>query len=325
MNDIVAIIEVMLFIVIAAICSGLNVSLMSLPIADLKRQVALGENRAKRILPFRVNSHLTLSSILLVNVAAVSASTLVLEERAGGLIAGVGTTLLMVIFGEVLPQAWFTRFAFRFCSTLAPVMRLMVILTYPIAKPLQLILDKMIGHEGIRLHSRDELGLIVSEHLTGETSELDENEVEIMRGALKLSEKRVRDIVTPLEDVYYLTPDMEIDSAKINEIKTENRSRIPVINQAKTKCYGVLLMKDMVDVDFDEKPVKVSDLKLHKTRMVGSMTALDTMFRKFISARSHLIPVSEDDHIVGIITIEDLIEEIIGQEIEDEADQLRDD
>ena len=53
------------------------------------------------------------------------------------------------------------------------------------------------------------------------------------------------------------------------------------------------------------------------------MTALDTMFRKFIVARSHLTPVERDDKIVGIVTIEDLIEEILGHEIEDEADHVR--
>jgi CBS domain containing-hemolysin-like protein len=50
------------------------------------------------------------------------------------------------------------------------------------------------------------------------------------------------------------------------------------------------------------------------------MTALDTMFRKFIAAHSHLMPVEREDEIVGIVTIEDLIEEIIGHEIEDETD-----
>jgi CBS domain containing-hemolysin-like protein len=60
---------------------------------------------------------------------------------------------------------------------------------------------------------------------------------------------------------------------------------------------------------------------LHSTRLVGSMTALDTMFRTFITARSHLIPIEKDDRIIGIVTIEDLIEEILGHEIEDETDR----
>lgn len=51
------------------------------------------------------------------------------------------------------------------------------------------------------------------------------------------------------------------------------------------------------------------------------MTALDTMFRKFIGAHSHLIPVERNDRIIGVVTIEDIIEEIVGQEIEDETDQ----
>ena len=65
------------------------------------------------------------------------------------------------------------------------------------------------------------------------------------------------------------------------------------------------------------------DIPLHPTQLVGSMTALDTMFRKFINAGAHMIPVEKDDEIIGIATIEDLLEEIIGHEIEDETDRHR--
>lgn len=323
MNNTLLFVEIVTLVAVAAVCSGLNVSLMSLGVADLKRQSKLGNAKARRVLPLRVNSHLTLASILLFNVAAVSASTLVLEKKAGGLIAGIATTLLIVIFGEILPQAWFIRFALKYCAFLVPVMRFMILVTYPVAKPLQLILDRIIGHARPHLHNRSELGLIVSEHLGGHESDLDEDEIEIMQGALKLSEKRVRDIITPINKVYFLQPDDVLDDAKIDELKSQNRSRIPIFNPAKTTCHGVLLMKDLVDIDFEDKRYRVSDFRLYKTRLVGSMTALDTMFRKFISARSHLIPVTENDHIIGIVTIEDLIEEIIGHEIEDEADRLR--
>ena len=79
-------------------------------------------------------------------------------------------------------------------------------------------------------------------------------------------------------------------------------------------------MKDMVDVDFDEAPQPIQAFKLHKTKLIGSRTALDTMLRKFFGLRTHLVPVEKDDKIVGILTVEDLIEEIIGHEIADETD-----
>jgi CBS domain containing-hemolysin-like protein len=76
-----------------------------------------------------------------------------------------------------------------------------------------------------------------------------------------------------------------------------------------------------VDLDFDNHSYRVEDIPLHPVQLVGSMTALDTMFRKFINARTHLIPIERDDVIIGIVTIEDLIEEILGHEIEDETDR----
>jgi metal transporter CNNM len=129
--------------------------------------------------------------------------------------------------------------------------------------------------------------------------------------------------MTPMSKVYWLTPDTVIDAQKIDEIKEHGWSRLPVIDHERTKVYGILLMKDLVDINFDEKSYAINELLLHPTRTVGSKTALDTMFRKFIAARSHLMPVERDDHIVGIVTIEDLLEEIIGHEIEDEADEVR--
>jgi metal transporter CNNM len=311
-----------LFLVgVSAICSGLNLSLMSLNVSDLQRRARGGSNRAKRVLPLRQNSHLSLASILLTNVAAVSATSLVLEHRFNGLIAGIASTILIVIFGEILPQAIFVRRALNITAFLTPLMRLMIFFTYPLSKPLQLLLDALFGPEQAHLHSRRDIGLILAEQAIDEESELDEDEVEIMKGALSLSQKRVRDITTDIRHVYWLTPDTVIDAAKIDEIKEENWSRIPIFNEAKTKVYGIMLMKDLVDIDFEEHSYKVSELPTKKTKMVGSMTALDTLFRKFINAQSHLMPVEKDDKIIGIVTIEDLIEEILGHEIEDESDQ----
>jgi CBS domain containing-hemolysin-like protein len=313
--------QVVLLIAASALCSGLNIAVMALDMRDLRRKAKLGNKAARRILPLRRDVHLTLASILFTNVAAVSATSLVLEHEFNGLIAGFLSTVLIVIFGEVMPQALFGKDPLAWSSRFAPILWLMRYITYPLSKPLQLLLDKLFPRQRTALQSRHELGLMITEHLSDKSSELDEDEVEIIRGALQLSEKRVRDIFTDIRHTFWLTLDSDLSPEMIDEIKDKGFSRIPIFNSQLTKCYGILLVKDLVDLDFDNHSYRVEDIPLHPVQLVGSMTALDTMFRKFINARTHLIPIERDDTIIGIVTIEDLIEEILGHEIEDETDR----
>lgn len=323
MNSILTIATVIVLIGFSAVCSGLNIALMSLDLKDLQRKTKLGNLQAKQVLPYRQNTHLTLAAILLTNVAAVSATSLVLESVLFGLLAGIIATLLTVVFGEILPQALFSRRALVYCARWRFAMRLMIIVTYVIAKPLQLLLDRLFSKQQATLQSRQELGIMIAEHLGHQQSELDNDEVGIIRGALQLSEKRVRDIMMPIKNVFWLTPDTTLTPAIISDIKNNGRSRIPVFNRKLSKCYGVLLMKELIDVDFEEKTYRVDDLHLHSVQLIGSMTALDTMLRKFITTSTHLIPIEKNDRIIGIVTIEDLLEEIVGREIEDETDKQK--
>jgi metal transporter CNNM len=315
--------EVVLLVFASAVCSGLNIAVMSLDPEDLRRKAMLGNVQAKRILPLRNRTHLILASILLTNVAAVSATSLVLNQKLSGWLAGILATLLIVVFGEVIPQALFSKNALYWSSLFAPLLRIMVGVTYVVSRPLESLLNKLFPKEKAKLQSRQELGLIMTEHLTNSSSELDDSEIEIVRGALTLSKKRIRDIMTPIRQTFWLTPETKLDDAKIDEIKERGFSRIPILNKELTECYGVLHMKNLVDMDFDDNSYTVQDMILYPTQLAGSMTALDTLFRKFISAGSHLVPVERDDKIVGIVTIEDLTEEIFGQEIEDETDRSR--
>ena len=313
-------IEVALLVALSAVASGLNIAIMALDVVDLKRKAKLGNKMAQSVLPLRINTHLTLASILLSNVAAVSACSLVLDRRLNGWVAGSLSTLLIVILGEVLPQAMFAKNPLLWSSRFAPALFYMRVITYPISKPLQFMLDRLFPHQHPKLQSRHELGLLINEHLIDDSSEMDNDELSIMRGALALSEKRVRDIMTPIRSTYWLTPEQVLTDVAINKLKANRFSRVPVFDKGLTRCYGLLLMKDMVDIDFDEHEYKVGEMILRQVEPIGSMTALDTMFRKFIAAGTHLIPVERDDKIVGIVTIEDLFEEILGQEIKDESD-----
>ncbi len=330
MSVLLTLLLVVILVSVSAICSGLNVALMSLDVRDLRRKRKLGDLDARKVYPLRQNSNLSLASIILTNVAVISATSLVIDHSFGssdhaltGVLSGVTSTLLIVLFGEIFPQAIFTRNALNFTARFSLFLKFMIYVTYPISKPLQLLLDKLLGKERLPLQSRHELGILLGEHLLADDSELDDDEIEIMQGALGLSEKRVRDIMTKIRNVYWLTPDTLIGAKVIDEIQVKGYSRVPILSADLTESHGVLLMKDLVDIDFDESPQLVSNLQLYESKPVGSMTALDTLFRKFITSGTHLLPVEREDKIVGIVTIEDLLEEIVGHEIEDETDRSR--
>ncbi len=190
---------------------------MSLSVADLRRKAKLGNTYAKWLLPLRKKAHLTLAAILLTNVAAASLTPLVIDSKLSGMWAVVISTLALTIFAEIMPQALFAQNALLWCGRLIWLLRLMIVVTYPIAKPLQLLLDQIFKHGKQPLHTRHELGLLVSEHLGAKESELDEDEVEIIRGALQLSEKKVGGIMTPIRNVFSLQPQTIIDDRLIDE------------------------------------------------------------------------------------------------------------
>jgi len=296
---------------------------MSLSVADLRRLSAIGDTKAARVLPLRQNSHLSLAGILFTNVAANSAVAIYLNQYLIGLVAGFISTILLVIFGEILPQAMFTRNALKICASLSWLIKLMIIITYPLSKPTQLLLDKLFQNQAAQLHSRRELGFIFTEHVDNAGSELDDDEVEIIQNTLQLSEKRVSQIMTPIRQVFWLTNTTSITPEVLNIIIDRNYSRIPIFNDSLTQCSGILLMKDLLQLTPEQLPIPISKLPLYSTKLIGSRTVLDTLFRKFIAAKSHMMPVEKDDLIVGVVTIEDLLEEIIGHEIEDESDRKK--
>jgi metal transporter CNNM len=320
MDELLIVVSAGTLILLSAICSGLNVALLSLKLSDVKRKAQLGNKHAKRALPIRKKVHFYLSGILLANVAFASGASILLGSQLNGLYAVFLSTILLVIFAEIMPQAIAVNRALTAISIFSRPIRYVSLAAYPITRPLQLLLDRIVGKSNEKLHSRRELSLLISDHHGDLDSELDNDEVEIVQNALQLSEKRVHEIMTPIDKVYHLTVGDVIDGAKIDEMTEKNWSRIPIFNQEKTHCNNFILLKDLVDIDFDEDPRNLHEVTNHKAKAVGSMTALDTMFRKFIAAKSHMMVVTKDKKIVGIVTIEDLIEEIIGHEIVDETD-----
>ncbi len=309
-----------LLVVLSAVCSGLNVALLSLHLPDVRRKAKLGDRHARRALPIRRHVHFYLSGILLANVAFASGTSVVLGEALSGPVAVLLSTILLVVFAEITPQAIAVSRALKAISFFSQPIKIATYAGYPLTKPLSLLLDKLVGTSKAVLHTRNELSLLIADHLKAD-SELDEDEVEIVQNAIQLSEKKIADIMTPLNRTFYLLENEGIDAKKLAEIQQRSFSRIPILNTSKSRIKRYIMMKDLIDIDVSERTVPLSELKAYKTKTVGSKTALDTMFRVFIAAKRHLIAIEKDGKVVGIVTIEDMIEEIIGHEIEDENDE----
>src|ERR1039458_10134596 len=145
----------------SAIFSGLNLALFS--ISKLRLEVAAaGDNRdAVELLELRKDSNLTLATVLWGNVTINVLLTLLSDSVLAGVGAFAFSTVVITLFGEIIPQAYFSRHALRMAARLAPVLKLYQVGLYPVAKPTAMVLNWWLGLEGIRfLHERDFRALI---------------------------------------------------------------------------------------------------------------------------------------------------------------------
>ena len=188
-------------------------------------------------------------------------------------------------------------------------------LFWPLAKPMSKVLNRWIGKEPAQLYSHQEFTQMIHEHAEHAMSKIDFDESRIARGALEFSQKTASDIATPLGEVLAVELDDELDATLVAQLKRAGHSRVPV--RSAGRLVGLLFMKDLVG---QELPLPVSQAYRDKIHDIDARSHLDTVLSRFIQTRSHLFVVMDGDTEVGIITLEDVMEEILRREIEDEFD-----
>ncbi len=156
----------------SALLSGLNLALFSLSKLELKVEARKGDPRARRVLRFRENANFALVTILWGNVAVNVLLALLSGSVLAGAAAFVFSTVVITIFAEIIPQAYFTRHALPVASRFSPVLRFYQVLLYPIARPTALILDAWLGGEGIRYFRERDLRGLIRLHMESAESEI---------------------------------------------------------------------------------------------------------------------------------------------------------
>ena len=312
-------------VVLSGCFSGLTLGFFSLNLTSLERKIKLGDAKAIKVYPIRKDGNLLLCTLLLGNVAVNSALAIFLGNIATGIIAGVVSTGLIVVFGEIIPQAVFSRFALTLGASTVWMVKLFIFLLYPIAYPLSWALDKALGEELGTIWSKKELEEIIRYHEDADNSEIDEDEERILLGALAYSDMTAEMIVTPKSVVFMLPQGSVLNADLIEVIKEKGYSRIPVhADDNPDKILGMLLIKDLLGIDFTNNQV-VSSFMRSDLLLINKDMLLDDLLNHFLTSKNHLACVFNSFAIfIGVVSLEDVIEEILKTEIVDEIDKVRD-
>jgi len=311
---------VLILVLFSAIFSGLTLGFFSLNKDDLERKSELGDKDAKRVYKVRKNGNLLLCTLLIGNVAVNSTLSIFLGSIASGIIAGLIATTLIVIFGEIIPQAAFSRHALLLGSKFVWLIRFFIFILLPICAPIAWILDKVLGEEINTVYSKKELVKLIEKHEDLKESEIDADEERIMKGVLSFSDKKVKNIMTPRTEMIALPHDKKLTKTSINEIKKTGYSRIPIYKEEKDNIVGVLYVKNLIGDQWKNKTVL--DKAKKNVIFVEERKPLDDLLEEFKKTRNHLFVVMDEyGGVAGVVTMEDVLEEIIGAEIVDEFDQ----
>ena len=323
MSTLELIIALVVLLSSSALFSGLTIGILSLNHYELKRKAQLGNKNAKIVYPIRALGHQLMITLLIGNVVVNAGLTAILDLRFNGLIAVLLTTVFVVIFGEILPMAYLRKHGLAVTAKLAPVLNQLVRILSPVSRPLGKLLDKWLGEEGPSVYSKEELYKILEEHKVSEDSEIEADEVQIVRHALSFGDKQVRQVMTPERVVKSVSQDDHIGPVLIDELHKSGYSRFPVYNDKKAQNFvGTLYLRDLVNLQ-TEGPVK--DHMRKEVLFVHEEDPLDTTLQLFLQSSHHLlIVVNTFEEIVGVVTLEDVIEEVIGKQIVDEFDQHTD-
>lgn len=320
-------------VILGGVFAGLTLGLMGLDELHLRVLATASDDtkekkNAQKVLKLmQKGRHWVLVVLLLGNVVINESLPIFLDSAIGGGIAAILiSTTMIVIFGEIIPQAVCAKHGLSIGAHCAPFVLLLMYLFAPIAWPIAKLLDWVLGAHDEHTYKKAELKSFLQFHRSGEEP-LRDDEISILNGVLSLNEKTAAEIMTPWKDVVTVSADTVVDRKVFDTLLSSGYSRFPVTAAGKpTTVIGLLLIKKLLRYDpATNKSVGELPLSIlpEAKPSINCFQALDY----FQTGRSHLLLLTNnpgkaiDQYPMGVITLEDVIEEIIGEEIVDETDR----
>lgn len=286
--------------------------------------------KARRVLSLSENYEKLISTILignnLVNIVATSVATLLFthllpnNEAMAATVSTVVMTLVVLTFGEITPKTVAKRTADNFSKKVAGSLSVLTVLFTPLTFIFNLwqkFVLKFFKDDGEIAVTEDEIITVVEE--AAEDGEIDEQESELIKNVIKFSDLDVNDILTPRVDVAAV--DINWDKEKIAKIFAETEfSRLPVYDESIDNVLGILYQKDF----YNHGELPVSEL-VKPVKFIFSSMKISRLLKLFQESKCHMVVVNDEyGGTEGIVTLEDVIESLVG-EIYDEHDEVIED
>ena len=189
----------LMLLILSGLFSGLTLGLMSLDVGGLEIIIS-GEGDhaeyARRVLPIRRKGNLLLCTLLLGNTLVNALIAILSASFTSGIVGALLSTGFIVIFGEIMPQSVCTRYGLVIGAKTVGIVKMFMVLLFPVAYPISAILDKLLGDEMGVIYTKRELEKLVELHMVNIESEIDNTDTTLLKGALKFSSYTVKDIMT---------------------------------------------------------------------------------------------------------------------------------
>lgn len=324
----VTLIIILLCIIMSAYFSATETAFSSLNRIRIKNMADKGNKRAALVLKLSEDYDRLLSTILIgnniVNIACASLSTLLfvrlLGEDAGASVSTAVTTVIVLVFGEVSPKSIAKESPEKFSMFSAPILNFMAVLLTPLNflfKQWKKVLSRFFHSSASQGITEEELITIVEE--ARQDGGIDEQEGDLLRNALEFNELKAADILTPRIDVVGVN--VCAGAEEIASVFTETGySRLPVYQDSIDNIVGILYHKDFYNKIYGTgKGIK--DV-IRPALFITRHKKISQLLQELQASNHHIaVVIDEFGGTVGIVTLEDILEELVG-EIWDEHDEI---
>ncbi|MBI1662865.1 MAG: HlyC/CorC family transporter [Nitrosopumilus sp.] len=311
--------------------SGLEVALVGVRKSKVVQLFNEEKKGAKALHKLKTNPSWMMSSVNLgnnlVNVGASALATSIAIRMFGdeGLGIAVGImTFLILVFGEITPKTYCNANSTKIALRYAPVLLAFSYVFYPVVKFFEIITKGVVKMTGSSYApppiTEEEIKGVIDQGL--EEKALEKEEMELVHGALKFDDTVIRSVMTPRTKMFTLNSKMLLFEA-LPQINQSGHSRIPIYGETSDDIVGFIHARDVLkELEKDNEVVSLEQIA-RKPVFASQEKMVSSLLKEMKGRKTHMaIVVDEHGGVEGLVTLEDLLEEIVG-EIEDETDLTR--